>query len=288
MARELVQGGARVALAARDAEELQRVELKFKEAGAEVHVIVADIQDRRQAERAVEEAAARFAGLDVLVNNAGLIAVGPQESMKDEDYEAALAVHFWGPLHTMRAAVPHLRKSRGRIVNISSLAGKIPVPHTAPYTASKFALAGLSGAFGAELSADGISVTTVFPGLLRTGSHVRAFFKGDQAREFRWFTLGLATPATSMNAARAARQILVACGRRQSHLVVSVQAKLAVAGYALLPRAGAAALALMSRLLPRDNGGGRVAAPGREVRNHLTPAVLTALPDAAIAPMNQG
>ena len=89
----------------------------------------------------------------MLVNNAGIIQVGPLEHMTIDDFEEAMATHFWGPLFTILAALPHMRGRGGRrIVNISSIGGKIAVPHLLPYTASKFALTGLSEGLRAELA----------------------------------------------------------------------------------------------------------------------------------------
>ena len=137
------------------------------------------------AERAVERVVSRHGAIDVLVNNAGIITVGPLEHASIEDFEESMAVHFWGPLHTMRAAIPHMRRQGGgRIVNISSIGGKVGVPHLAPYCASKFALVGLSEGFRAELLRYGLYVTTVCPGLMRTGSARHAVVKGQHLLEF--------------------------------------------------------------------------------------------------------
>src|SRR4029434_5355216 len=101
------------------------------------------------------------------------------------------------------------RQGHGRIVNIASIGAKIAFPHLLPYTASKFALAGLSEGLRTELAQDGIYVTTVSPGLMRTGSHVNALFKGQQRKEFALFSAANAWISTSST--RAARQIVEAC-----------------------------------------------------------------------------
>src|SRR5256714_1298474 len=125
---------------------------------------------------------------------------------------AALAVHLWGPLYAMRAVVPQMRRQGGgRIVNIASIGGKIAVPHLTPYSASKFALVGLSDGMRAELAKDNILVTTVCPGLMRTGSPPNAHFKGRHRAEFTWFVLGDSLPLASIDARRAARHIITAC-----------------------------------------------------------------------------
>src|SRR5262249_59696441 len=97
------------------------------------------------------------------------------------------------------------------IVNIPSIGGRTAVPHMAPYSASKFALAGFSDAIRAELARDKIYVTTVTPGLMRTGSHIHAKFKGNHAAEYRWFDWSRKIPLASISIERAARKISDAC-----------------------------------------------------------------------------
>ena len=148
----------------------------------------------------------------MLINNAGIIQVGPLDHMQPRDFEEAMAVHFWAPLHTMLAAIPHMRRQGGgRIVNISSIGGKIGVPHLAPYCASKFALTGLSDSLRGELAKDLIYVTTVCPGMMRTGSPFNAWFKGRHRDEFTWFAVSDSIPLMSIDSGRAAAQVIDAC-----------------------------------------------------------------------------
>src|SRR5260370_40570175 len=109
----------------------------------------------------------------------------------------------------------------GRIVNISSIGGKIAVPDLEPSSASKFALTGFSDGIRAELVRDNIYVTTVAPGMMRTGSHMNARFKGRHDSEFAWFAVSAGAPLISMNAERAARKILAACRRGQPSLTLT-------------------------------------------------------------------
>jgi len=107
-------------------------------------------------------------GIDVVINCAGEIVVGPLSSMTPVDFETALKIHFWSPLLVTLAALPYLkRKKAARIANIASIGGKIAVPHLGPYCVSKFALVALSDVLRAELAGEGIHVTTVAPGLMR-------------------------------------------------------------------------------------------------------------------------
>src|SRR5205085_11058173 len=132
-------------LAARDPDELERARLDLESRGVDASVVVADVGAGADADRIVEEVVRSHGRIDILVNNAGVIQVGPVDHMSLADFDEAMAVHFWAPLRTMRAAIPHMRRQGGgRIVNISSIGGKIGVPHLVPYCASKFALTGLS------------------------------------------------------------------------------------------------------------------------------------------------
>jgi len=145
MARQLGSEGARITIAARDEAELSRARQDLSGRGVDVTTVVCDVGNRDAAQQLVREVVARTGRIDVLINNAGVIQVGPLEHMQRGDFEEAMAVHFWGPLHTMMAAIPEMkRQGGGRIVNISSIGGKIGVPHLTPYCASKFALTGLS------------------------------------------------------------------------------------------------------------------------------------------------
>jgi len=226
LARELAEEGARLALLARDRGDLERAEKHIASRGAQVLAVPCDVRDRRQAQGAITRVAEHYGRIDVLVNNAGVIQVGPVEHMSIKDFEDAMAVHMWGPLYTMLAAVPTMRRQGGgRIVNIASIGGKIAVPHLLPYAASKFALVGLSDGMRAELAKDGIHVTTVCPGLMRTGSPVNAQFKGRHRDEFTWFVLGDSLPLASIDARRAARQIIKACRYGDPHLTITTQAR---------------------------------------------------------------
>ena len=119
---------------------------------------------------------AHFGQIDVLINNAGVIQTGPLENMIIEDFENAMKIHFWAPLYTMLSVIPDMKARRvGRIVNIASVGGKVSVPHIVPYSASKFALVGLSSGFRHEMKKYGIKVTTINPGLTRSGSNFNIY-----------------------------------------------------------------------------------------------------------------
>jgi len=282
LARELAGLGARLAISARDGQELDRAGRELRSLGAEVIEIVCDVRNRDDAAKAVTRCVDYFGGLDVLINNAGVIQVGPLETQTEQDFRNAIDTHFWGPFHMMQAAIPVMKTAgEGRIANIASIGGKMAVPHMAAYCASKFALVGLSSAMQSELASDGIAVTTVCPGLMRTGSHINAEFKGQKKKEYALFSIMDALPISSVSAESAAKQIIQAIRRGDAELIISPQAKLAAAANANFPELTATLLAAASRLLPSAKPGDLSSAAGLESGSAISPSFLTANIDAA-------
>jgi short-subunit dehydrogenase len=288
LARELAAKGARLALCARDASELENARRELSGDGAEVVTIPCDVTDQKQVIDLVRSVSDRFGGVDVLINNAGVIEVGPLEVMTIEDFDEAMKTHFWGPLFTTLAVLPGMReRGGGRIVNVASIGGKVAVPHLVPYSASKFALVGLSKGLRSELVKDGILVTTVIPGLMRTGSPRNATFKGKHRAEYAWFSIGDSLPVTSMSAERAARQIINAFVRGDAEVVLSIQAQVAVTFDALFPELSADLLAIVNTLLPGPGGIGKARAKGKDSESPVSPSFLTSLGDAAARRNNE-
>jgi NAD(P)-dependent dehydrogenase (short-subunit alcohol dehydrogenase family) len=282
IAEELGRRGARVVILARGPEELVVAEDRLRRAGIEAIAMQADVRDRDQAQEAVDRTVEQFGRLDVLVNNAGVIIVGPADQMTIEDYENAMATHFYGPLYMIEAALPHLKRAgEARIVNISSIGGKVAVPHLAPYTASKAALVGLSSALRNELAREGILVTTVCPHLMRTGSYVHARFKGDRDKEFSLFALSGSLPVITTSARRAARMIVTAAREGRPELTFHPAARVATRMNALAPNLTARLLGTVNRLLPGSHDGGTAATPGWSHPTAWAPSILTRLGDRA-------
>jgi NAD(P)-dependent dehydrogenase (short-subunit alcohol dehydrogenase family) len=208
--------------------------------------------------------------------------------MTKADFEDAMATHFWGPLFTILAVLPHMRRGGARrIVNISSIGGRIAVPHLVPYSASKFALTGLSEGLHAELARESIRVTTVSPGLMRTGSTYNAWFKGDHRREFAWFHLADSIPGLSIDAGRAARQIIDACRHGDAELTITLPARMAVLLNAASPGTMARMMSLTNRLLPSASPEGDAARPGWQSVSRFVPSRLTTLTDRASTENNE-
>ena len=290
LARQLVDEGARLVLVARDQDDLERAEadLHERQPFGEVLAITADVRKRYDAERVVAMAKDRFGAVDVLINNAGIIQAGPFELMKLSDFQDAMDTHFWGPLYMTMAAIPHMRRQgAGRIVNVSSVGGRIAVPHMLPYSASKFALTGLSDGLRLELARDNILVTTVCPGLMRTGSPVNALFKGQRPKEYAWFAIADSLPLASIDARRAARQIVEACRRGDAELVITAQARLAILARTAAPELFADVMTAMNGLLPGPAPDGDEARPGRESESAWVPSALTALTQTAAKENNE-
>ena len=288
MAREFAREGARLVLCARDQEELDQARLDLENRGAEVMVVPCDVTNQQDVKSMIAAVYTRFGAVDVLVNNAGVIQVGPLEVMTHEDFELAMRAHFWGPLNTIFAVLPSMRaRNTGRIVNISSIGGKVSVPHLVPYSASKFALVGLSKGLRAELMKDGIKVTTVCPGLMRTGSPRNADFKGKHQFEYAWFSISDSLPLLTVSAENAARQVVDACKRGQAELVISVPAKIAVLLDSLFPEATSQMLAVANRLLPEPGGVGTERMKGRDSTSTWSPSWVTTLNEEAALRNNE-
>jgi NAD(P)-dependent dehydrogenase (short-subunit alcohol dehydrogenase family) len=283
LARLAVAEGARVAICARDEQELERARqdlLTYGAAEKDVLALARDITDAAEVRALVAEVESRFGSIDVLINNAGIILGGPLENMDARDFEDSMNTHFWAPFHAMQAVLPGMRRrGEGRIVNISSLGGKVAIPHLTAYSASKFALVGLSEGFRAELSQYGIYVTTVCPGLLRTGSPGHAEIKGQHKKEYAWFSIADAMPGFTMNAEQAARRIWNASRRGDGELILTLPAKLLAAFHGVLPGTTVDVLAWVNRALPAtgESAAANERRKGYESETPLSRSFLTKL-----------
>lgn len=288
MAEEFARRGAQIAICARDEEELERARLTIeREAGGSVITFVCDVSDREQMESTVLKVQSHFGAIDVLVNNAGIIAVGPVENQNLEDFEEAMKVNFWSQVYATLAALPDMRRrGEARIVNITSIGGKVSVPHLLPYSCSKFAAVAFSEGLRSELGKTDVKVVTVVPGLMRTGSHINAEFKGKHSQEFTWFTLSGTNPMTSINVRRAAKQIVDATASGRAELIISWQAELLARFHGLAPGLTTEILGLVNRTLP-SAGDSDEKRKGKDSHNAVTKSPLTALGEMAARRYNQ-
>lgn len=288
LARLWVAEGARVAICSRTADQLQRAVRELQRVGGQAYAEVCDVTDGTQVTAFIQRVTEKWGRVDVLVNNAGIIQTGPLECMTEEDFRKALATHFWGPLYAVNAVLPQMRsRGAGRIVNISSIGGRISVPHLLPYCVSKFALAGLSEGLRTELAREGIVVTTVCPGMMRTGSPRNAEFKGSHRAEYAWFSISAALPIVATGSRLAARRIIEACRRGDSEMSPSLPAGLAMRLHALAREAGISVLEMANRFLPGADGTDAAAYKGWQSFSAWSPSWITTLNEQAALRNNE-
>jgi NAD(P)-dependent dehydrogenase (short-subunit alcohol dehydrogenase family) len=278
LARRFAREGCRVAICARDAEELGRAREDLAKRGAHVFTIPCDVTRKEEVDLTIADVTRHFGRIDILVNNAGQIQVGPLESVSVEDFEDAMNVMFWGTVYPTLAVLPEfMKRNGGHVVNITSIGGKVAIPHLLPYTSAKHAAVGFSEGLHAELAETGVRVTTIAPGLMRTGSYNAAQFKGDQAAEAEWFSLGASLPGISMGAERAARQIVMAVKRGDAEKVLSAPANVLAKIQAVAPGLTGDLVAFASGLLLPKAGSDRHAQAGWSLENLKSPKMRALL-----------
>jgi NAD(P)-dependent dehydrogenase (short-subunit alcohol dehydrogenase family) len=271
LARECARQGAHLALCARQAETLEVARQQLAEYGVDVLAVPCDVGDEEQVQRFVAQTIAHFGHIDMLITNAGIITVGPQQAMTIADYASAMDSMFWGTVYPTLAVLPFMRAQKhGHIVHITSIGGKVSVPHLLPYNSAKFAALGFSEGLQAEVAREGIRVTSVVPGLMRTGSHINAHMKGNCQAEYTWFGTLATSPLTAISAASAARQIVRAATHGSTEIILTPYAQLVARFHGLLPGVTVRLLGLVNRLLPRVPGEGSAAAYGQESTSALT------------------
>ena len=253
MAARLVRRGYRVTVLARDADELDRaVAWILDRTGRSPRPLVCDVRDEAAVTAAVRQTAQQAGGLDLVIANAGVIQVGPAETAGTQAFRDAMETIFDGTLHTALAALPYLRRSSagGRLGLVGSVGGLLAVPHLVPYSCAKAAVRALGEGLQEETAGSAVSVTTVHPGLMRTGSHLQAEFGGRSEAEFAWFSALAGMPLLSMDAERAAVRIVRAVERRRTRLVLTPAARTASLAHAVVPSLVTRANGLAARVLP--------------------------------------
>jgi short-subunit dehydrogenase len=290
IARVMVQKGAHVVLVARSEDELDRAlkDLERVRSDDSVRLMrqACDLRDPSSIRAMLDAVRAGFGPIDVLVNNAGMIQVGPLDAMTLDDFGEAMKLHCAAPLRMALWLRDEMReRGGGRIANVASIGGIVSVPHLLPYSASKFALVGLSHGLRAELARDNIFVSTIAPGLMRTGSPPRALFKGDHEKEYAWFKIADSLPGLSISSTRAAKRIVKAIEKGEAHVVLGLPAKLAALAAAAAPGTLSRILALTNELLPK--GTDPDARSGSESESAVTRTLLTGLTDRAAVANNE-
>ncbi len=278
IARQFGLGGAHLVLASRHEDELRDALGKLHSEGAipngnAAHIVVADVSKQEDCNRLIASATERYGRVDVLVNCAAVMQVAPIEDQTTEAFEQAMSVNFFGALYATQAVLPQMvARGSGHIVNIASIGGKIAVPHMLPYVASKFALVGFSEGLHAELRGKGIRVTTVCPGLMRTGAHVQVKFAGDIEKEYRWFAFGAMMPGVSIAARAAARKIYAATVAGKAEITITPQAWLGARAVGLAPNFSQAFAAGVNQfVLPAANGNKEITSGLELEKRHRCP-----------------
>ena len=270
VARQLGRAGYRLAICARNADELEQARQHVAADGHDVSVEVCDVSDAAAVAAMVDRLEREPGGIEVAVVVAGVIQVGPLSSMTREHFEEAINIMLWGPVNVALAVLPGMRRRRrGRLGVVSSIGGIIAVPHLLPYSTAKFGALGFSSGLRAELAGTGISVTTIAPGLMRTGSHLRAEFVGQQQRELTWFSLGATVPLLSMDAERAAAKIVAGVLAGRAYVVLTPLAQLGMRLNGLAPTVTAALMAVGGRLLPTGPDHPTPTRQGYQVRQQM-------------------
>ena len=294
LARKLVRAGASVAVCARDADQVRRAadELARRSDPRRVVGGVCDVTDRESVRRFLADVTGKLGPVEVLVNNAGLISFGPQASLTPQDYEDSLATHFWGPYFFTEEVLPGMKRRReGRILNVASIGGRVPLTHGNAYTVGKHALVGYSEGLRTEALRHGVSITTACPGLMRTGSPRHALIRGRHEVEYAGFKLLDSLPGLSCSAEHAAAEALEALRAGRGEVISPLPFAAAAAFHGVFRNFSLDLLGLLGRALPDAPGAiGRQTTPavkGYEAETPLTRSPLTALTRAAAVRNNE-
>lgn len=268
LARHLADRGARLAICARSADDLEMARQELASRGAQVIALTVDVTENEEVKALMRDVINHYGRLDVLINNAGIIQIGPQEHMGIAEYELAMRTNFWAQLYAIQAVIPYfIDNHQGRIVNITSLGGKIAVPHLLPYTVSKFAAVGLSEGMHAELKKYNIHVTTVVPNLMRTGSAENVDVKGNHYKEYTLFKKAGSNLLLTQDADDAAEAIIRAIEYKETEVVLSLSGKVAAFIKGFAPGWVSILMTIANKFLPGAVTGNNITRKGWEVEN---------------------
>jgi NAD(P)-dependent dehydrogenase (short-subunit alcohol dehydrogenase family) len=288
LARQLAAKGAKLAICARSADDLELARQELDASGAQVLTLTVDVTENEEVKAMVRDVIHHYGRLDVLINNAGIIQVGPQHLMGVEEYQVAMQTNFWPQLYAMHAVIPHfLDRGQGRIANITSIGGKVAIPHLLPYSASKFASVGLSEGMHAELKKCNIHVTTVVPNLMRTGSALHATIKGNHEKGYAWFKHADSNPLFSQDPEKAAATIIEAIEYGESEVVLSLTGKVATLVKGLAPGWVNFLMGVAHRLLPEAVTGSKRSVKGWQAESELSQGPISDLSDDAARKNNE-
>lgn len=251
LARELLDAGCRVAICGRDAGTLDAAAAQLGHPDR-LLALQCDVGNQDEVRTFIDRVRAEFGPVEVLINNAATISVGRVDTMDAEHFESAWRDAFLGTLHPILEVLPEMRaRGEGRIANIGSIGGRISFPHLLPYAAAKFAQVGLSEGLRAELADDGIVVTTIIPGFIRTGSFVATDFHDPTPDEYTWFAAGASAPVLTLSPEWVARRVVLAIRHGEADVTLGWFARLGGTLKSLAPGLSADVLGLVDRwILP--------------------------------------
>lgn len=282
LARHLGLKGAKLAICARSADDLELARQQLDSSGIDVLTMTVDVTVNEEVKAMIRDVIKHYGRIDVLVNNAGVIQVGPQDLMGIEEYRVAMQTNFFTQLYSMHAAIPHfIERGGGRIVNITSIGGKIALPHLLPYTASKFASVGLSEGMHAALRRHNIVVTTVIPNLMRTGSPVNADIKGNHKKEYAWFKHAESNPLLNQDPDQTALRIIEAIEYGEAEVTLTLTGKIASVVKGLAPGWVSLLMSIADNILPRHHGYEGYIKKGRQAESALSHGPISDFSDRA-------
>lgn len=221
MALQLAGQGAWLALAARDAAKLEAAAAECRARGARAIAVPTDVAVEAQCRALIDRTVQEFGRVDTLVNNAGVSMWARFDEVTDlEPFHRMMQVNYFGSLYCTHAALPHLKRTRGRIVGISSLTGRAGVPTRSGYAATKHAMAGFFDSLRIELADSGVTVTMVYPGFVSTAIRSHAF-----GPDGRMLESSPVRESEVMTPEKCARQTIQAMAGRRRELIMTMRGK---------------------------------------------------------------
>jgi NAD(P)-dependent dehydrogenase (short-subunit alcohol dehydrogenase family) len=267
----LIARGCSVAICGRDGETIERAVWTLQEEGADVFGMACDASQPEAVDRFIQAAQARFGRIDLLVNNAGQCFTGPASELLAADMASALRNIFWSQFYPTMAVLPLMRsRNFGRIANVTSFAGKVPIPHQAAYVAAKHAATGWSETLSVELAREGVYVSTIAPPPIRNGAPLSVHFNGDVEGEFTWFTRTLTSRLSAVSAERTARVVVDALRDGSGERAVGLTSWLLARAHGVAPNLVLEAQRVIERFMPPAGP------PGTTSRTHLGAEVALA------------
>jgi short-subunit dehydrogenase len=228
---ELLKQGAKVIINGRNEKVLSETAKTLSEYGGELMEIAADVSETNACEKAVNKIIERFGRLDILILNAGLSSFGLIEDTGDETLESVIKVNTLGPFIGVRTALPHIKKSKGSIVFISSLAGLQGIPHSAVYSMSKMALTAMAQSLKTELTGQNVHVGIIYVGFTQNDPNKMAIGPDGTVRPIQ------DRPAwVQQTPEKVAKLILRNIKRRKFKSTLSKMGKITAFGTRYLPR----------------------------------------------------